>query len=461
MEFSSDFSAGVFGDARLSRRLEAIGRRLVVAPEKSFPGAMETEAELEGLYRFVNNERVSKALILEPHFRETLLRAEGCSELIVPHDTTELGFTTARKGLGRVTDKGRGFFAHASLFVSGDERGEPLGVLELATFIRTGKPKRKQGRHSEYRPEAERESIRWWESIHAVERRLQRPGVAIHVADREADSYVLLSRLRQAEYRFVIRIRADRVLADEEADHSKLFETMEGLKTQAEREVPISARKKKGRKAHPPRESRIASLEIAAGTVTFRLPSSRPNVEDELPKTLVVNVVHVREVNCPPDCEPVDWKLTTTEPINTVEQILKVVDVYRKRWRIEEFFKALKSCCKVEEVQLESLEAILNSLALYIPVASLLLRIRQAAREPTSPPATELLTPLQIQLLQSHHAVRLPPDADAKAAFLGIARLGGHLKRNGPPGFIILARGLLQLLTLEQGAALVLARQKM
>lgn len=463
MELVEDFAGADFGDVRLSRRMMAIGGRLAGAPEKSFPDAMGTDAELEGLYRFVNNDSVSPELILEPHFRATLTRAAEFSELIVPHDTTEFGFPTARKGLGRVTDKGRGFFAHTSLAVSGDERGEPLGLLELTPFIRKDAPKRKSGRHSEARPEEERESLRWWESIQAVERRLQQPGAAIHVADREADSYVLLFRLIAATYRFVLRIRSDRVLDDPEAlpKRSKLFETMAGLSARVEREVPICERKKKGGKAHPPREARTASLEIAATTVTLRIPSSRPNVEEELPKTITVNVVHVREVNCPLDCAPVDWKLVTTEPIHTVEQILKVVDAYRKRWRIEEFFKAMKSCCKVEEVQLESLDAILNAMALYVPVACLLLRIRQVAREPISRPAIEVLSALQIELLEVHDDVHLPPNADAKTAYLGIARLGGHLKRNGPPGFIVLARGLLQLLTLEQGAALALKLRKM
>ena len=35
----------------------------------------------------------------------------------------------------------------------------------------------------------------------------------------------------------------------------------------------------------------------------------------------------------------------TTEPIDTVEQVLRIVDWYRARWVIEEFFKALKTGC--------------------------------------------------------------------------------------------------------------------
>jgi hypothetical protein len=257
MKILKDFVAGDFGDVRLSRRMEAIGMKLGAAPEKSFPAAMGTDTELEGFYRFVNNEAVSKELIFQPHFRETLTRSAGFDELIVAHDTTEFGFTTAREGLGRVTDKGRGFFAHTSLVVSGDDRGEPLGVLELTTFVRKGAPNRKKGRHSEYRPEEERESTRWWDSIQSVEERLQRPGVAIHVADREADSYVLLSRLIAANHRFVLRVRSDRVLdALEGPERLKLFETMGGIEGAGRARGPQSPRARKKDARRIPLEKR-------------------------------------------------------------------------------------------------------------------------------------------------------------------------------------------------------------
>ena len=52
-----------------------------------------------------------------------------------------------------------------------------------------------------------------------------------------------------------------------------------------------------------------------------------------------LNVVHVREVDAHQECEPMDWKLITTEPIHTLEQVERVVDGYRGRWVIEEYFK--------------------------------------------------------------------------------------------------------------------------
>jgi hypothetical protein len=49
----------------------------------------------------------------------------------------------------------------------------------------------------------------------------------------------------------------------------------------------------------------------------------------------VVHVVRVVEIDAPPDCTPVEWRLVTTEPIGSSDQVLAIVDAYRARWRIE------------------------------------------------------------------------------------------------------------------------------
>jgi hypothetical protein len=59
--------------------------------------------------------------------------------------------------------------------------------------------------------------------------------------------------------------------------------------------------------------------------------------------SLKVNVVTVTERKCPKGEEPIAWHLTTNEPIATAEQVAAVVDAYRARWVVEEFFKALKT----------------------------------------------------------------------------------------------------------------------
>lgn len=65
----------------------------------------------------------------------------------------------------------------------------------------------------------------------------------------------------------------------------------------------------------------------------------------------------------------------------------RVVDIYRMRWLIEEYFKALKTGCAIEKRQLESKHALVNALAVLIPIAWRLLRLRALARENASAPA--------------------------------------------------------------------------
>lgn len=88
-----------------------------------------------------------------------------------------------------------------------------------------------------------------------------------------------------------------------------------------------------------------------------------------LPASLSLQVVEVREID-PPDGEmPVVWRLVTTEPVDTEEQVAAVVDSYRQRWLIEEFFKVVKTGCRFQRLQLESLRALLIELAIETAVA--------------------------------------------------------------------------------------------
>ena len=75
-----------------------------------------------------------------------------------------------------------------------------------------------------------------------------------------------------------------------------------------------------------------------------------------------------KEKDPPNDMEPVDWLLLTSEPIDTDEQILEVVDVYRACWLIEEYFSALKTGCAFERRQLESKSTLTKALALFARV---------------------------------------------------------------------------------------------
>jgi len=58
--------------------------------------------------------------------------------------------------------------------------------------------------------------------------------------------------------------------------------------------------------------------------------------------------------------------LFTSEVVERLEDATAVVDHYRARWIIEEYFKALKTGCGFEKRQLTSLLGLLRALALFI-----------------------------------------------------------------------------------------------
>jgi hypothetical protein len=163
-------------------------------------------------------------------------------------------------------------------------------------------------------------------------------------------------------------------------------------------------------------------------------------------------VVHVREPNPPEGAEPIEWFLLTSEPIKTKDEIVAVVNHYRARWVVEEFFKALKTGCAYETRQLRTYDALVVALMIFLPIACRLLFLRSLARSNPDLPATVALTKTEIDVLRHFSKrVRLRKAPTVREVLLAIAGLGGHLKNNGDPGWITLARGMEKLLMHAEG----------
>jgi hypothetical protein len=397
-------------------------------------------AALEATYRFLNNEAVSPAGILEPHHVATAGRARSVGgRVLVVHDTTELDFGK-REQLGELNGTRKGFLAHVALVVA-EATHRPLGVLHEETIFRD-----KLGRGKT--TESERE--RWERGVDVTQERLA-PLSPVHVMDREGDAYELMRHMVDKGADFVIRAAYDRVLKAERG--RSLSEILDQQKPLTTRTFSVGARARnpspRHRKRHPPREQRMAQAEVSATTVTVSAPSGFPKSSAELR----LNVVRVTEKGRTK--HPVEWILWTTLPTSTSQEVLAIVDIYRGRWVIEEFFKALKTGCQYETLQLESRKALTNALAVYLPVAWLLLHLRSESRLTPTAPASAVLSTLQIRCLRLaylHQEGRdLPEALTARDALLAVARLGGHLKNNGEPGWLVIGRGLHDLLLLELG----------
>ena len=461
---AKEFAAADLGDKRRERRVRSIAAAVAAKPATPFPRALATEGDLEGFYRLVRNEAVSFDDLLTPHVAATVGRMTGGGEVLAVHDTTQFAFGGTRRGLGRLNQSGHGFLSQFTLAVSAEGARTPLGVLAVESWVRQEPTKtallkqRKVTYADSY--ELPNEQDRWLRGVDAAEAVVAGAVSLIHVMDSEADDYELMAKLVAARRRWIIRLCYDRVLANTEpgAPH-KTKELVASRKVRCRRTVHLSRRRRQPggdkRSRTRVRKERDAILAISATPVVFR----RPSYCTDSATTLSVNIVAVREVNPPPDDEPVAWLLLSTEPIDTEEQILTVVDSYRGRWVIEEYFKAIKTGCAYEKRQLESWHTLLNALGVIIPIAWSLLHLRTVARVEGSAPARTVLTELEEKVLRAAVTTPLPRAATARDVMLAIARLGGHLRSNGEPGWQVLGRGYQDLLMMTAGYRLAQAEK--
>ena len=459
----AEFRDAKLGDARLNKRLDRIVGALVKRPDVGFPQAMTSVAELEAFYRFVESDRVDFDVLIAPHVQATVERVRLPPESVVIHDTTEFKFTTSRTDLGRLRKDGerakKGFLTHFALALSADEVRDPLGVVGAWPWLRsadTPSSRRRTG-HS-YDAAAASEQARWARGVLEVHAKLACPERVVHVMDSEADDYALLATLAGNSCRFVIRQCYDRRI---ELPNSRVpgkmrafIEAAEPVNTRAVRIAPRRAPTGMlDRRRNVTRAGREATLSLSAASVTLHRP--RHGLTN-VPETLTVNVVRVWEEDPPKQEEPIEWILLTSEPIATVEQITRVVELYRMRWVIEEFFKAIKTGCSFEKRQLESFGSLAAALALFVPIAGSLLRLRSFARRQPSSPATTIMDPFKLEVLRRATNYALPDVPTVRDVLLAVARLGGHLKRNGEPGWQTLGRGYEDLLMLEAGFRLAM-----
>jgi hypothetical protein len=447
--------SGDLGDQRLNERRDRVVAALEQSPDAPFPEACASHAEVEALYRFLRNRRVAWDTLIEPHVLATQTRCAALGEVLVIHDTTDMVFTgeSAREGLLPLSNRRHGFWLHAALAVSADGLRAPLGLLSVMPFVRKvrapGTPK--PATLTRW-ADPTKESRCWGDGVAAVRARIGATLRAIHVMDRAGDSYELFADLLQHDDRFVVRLNHDRHV--ETDDGAGLLSTVIPREALGERQVTLAPRHtgnrpQQARKKHPARAGRVATLRFAARQLSLQRPERWPRT---LPPSLSVNVVYVWEVDAPSDEEPVEWRLITREPIETLTDVLRIVDIYRTRWLIEEFFKALKTGCAYEKRQLESLQTLLVALALLAPVAWQLLLLRHLTRTAPDSPATAVLTVRRVDVLRASsvgaHLGQRPTVAEALHA---IALLGGHLRQNGSPGWQVLGRGMQKLALMESG----------
>ena len=456
--------AANLGDKRRTRRAMALGLALSRIAGLSLPKLLTDEADLEAAYRFIRNDSCDCRELLAAHQRQTIERSLVHDEVVVAHDTTTLSYPQywadkQRSNMAGLTSRTQGFFVHASFAIGGDERALPLGLVEARPFVHRSDIEEDEESLDFWDEEGglfDNEKQRWFSNVAYADDLYAAKGIKpVHVMDREADSFGFLSWLVSNDMRFVTRGNTPRGAKVS----GKLKEFGQVVAQLGER---FDLRNGKSKKTNPPRKARTARLNVRAGKLMLNGAKSAssasysPGGFEAQPEQLELHLVEVTEPNPPADEQGVRWLLLTTEPIDTAEQVLQIVEWYRRRWLIEEYFKALKSGCRIQERQMESASNMLRILALLVPAAWRLLLLRAIATDMPKAHWSCVLTRLEFTLLTKRlPKARLREDATVEQVLRAVAKLGGHLPRNGRPGWQSLHAGWRRLSDLAIGARIM------
>jgi hypothetical protein len=455
------FGKAQLGDQRRTDRLAYSADCIRRHPGSTLPDKFKAPADLKAFYRLCDCEAVTHEAVLKPH-REYVLEqiAVRDGDVLVIHDSTELDYSThfALQGLGQIGNgHHKGYVCHNSLAVAADTR-EVLGLLNQILHHRARVAKNET--HKQRRERQSRESRLWSEGVTPLPRRPQ----FIDVCDQGADVFEFLAAEMASGRRFVVRSAYDRTIlvghdgANNQADHlrtytstlSKLGELTVKVTRQREEKSP----KKKGKKTVSMRQAREANLHVAAAAVRIYPPGKKSGEYANEP--LPMWVIRVWEANPPEGQAPLEWFLLTNEPVASFEDACRVTKWYECRWIIEEYHKALKTGCGIENPQFETEDRLQPAIALLSVVALTLLSLRDASRRPDAKerPATDVVDSEYVEVLSIWRHRQAIPHWSVHEFFLALGRLGGHQNRkcDGEPGWLVLWRGWTTLQAMLEGA---------
>jgi hypothetical protein len=191
--------------------------------------------------------------------------------------------------------------------------------------------------------------------------------------------------------------------------------------------------------------------------VLLQPPHVRRGLYEKLPVALWL--VRVSEIEPPRGAKPVEWILLTSIKVASLEEAWERVEWYKCRWIVEEFHKAQKTGCGVEDLQFTTSQALEPMIALLSVVAVSLLNLREASRQPDAEQrrATDLVAECYVRVLSRWRYKKDRADLSVHEFFYALARLGGHQNRKGDhrPGWLVLWRGWMALQQMMDGAEAV------
>jgi hypothetical protein len=474
--FEVEFKGIDFSDERLNHRLLSIAESLSEYPLSPINQACQSTSCAKAAYRFFANPKTLGEKILACHQEQTCIRAKNEERLFLIQDTCFVDYTSHLKteGLGKLSNyrekqnKGKGLAMHTNFVLN--QQGLPLGVVDQKIWSRPLEQRRNRKKRIFSTPIEKKESYRWLESLRKSVSLLQKQGIdpsrGVHIADREADIFEFMEAILSLKAHFVIRgNHQDRTIVREgfrvrPREGVAFFNIQDELltaKNQADFWIEVPKRVSHTNSIGTP--TRIAEVQIkwcsvrlAPGKRLMQRRRAELGITDKksnqqtIDASLEVNVIWVIEKNPPPEAEPLEWFIYTDLPVQSANEAIDVIEIYKLRWKIELFHKVLKSGCRIEDCRLGYAERLKKYITLSSIVAWRILWMTHVNRTNPQELCTGLLTEAEWKSLycRIQKTTILPSEPPTiHQAIHWIARLGGFLDRksDGEPGMITIWRG--------------------
>lgn len=443
----SEFDGIELGDKRLNKRAAWLLARMGSSPGRTIPQNFHTWGEIKSCYRFLSHPKITPLKIFRPHRVKVLQRIQEHPVILCLNDTTSLNYTSkvAMEDQGSIGRNINGLWLHPTIAVTPERLN--LGLININFYTREVEEVKT---HRNNLPIERKESIRWLDSYQKVDELARKNPKTnfVYIADREADLIELINEALRSKSEnesyadIIIRSKHDRLLDEFEEDSQEQYKIKKKLES-----MPVLGEISFHLPSTNERKARCVTQELRSMTVIFKMHEK----SKKQTSSLSINIVMAKETLTSAKGEdPLTWILLTTLSVTDFADAYKVIEYYLCRWEIEIFFKVLKSGCKVEERQLQSISNMENLITFFMIISWRIMYVMMIGRSCPEMSCEVIFEESEwksvYKIINKKTELPLIPPK-LQEFIIMIATLGGYVefKNSPPPGVMVMWRGMLRM----------------